>query len=97
MGLLKLKPFLPAAAQRRALEQSVVGWEDDASVQSCPFCAQTFSRFTLPKHHCRVCGKVVCGDPRTACSHEAPLDVAAPSCPNPTATAAVEGGGGAQW
>jgi hypothetical protein len=65
--------------QRRVLEQSVVAWEDDAAVSNCPNCAQTFSRFSQPKHHCRICGKVVCGDPRTLCSKEISLDVAPPS------------------
>lgn len=65
------------------MEQSIVTWEDDKKVTNCPYCAQTFSRFSQPKHHCRLCGKVVCGDPRTACSKEISLDVA----PAPTAAA----------
>ena len=53
---------------RKALEQSVVQWEDDASVPRCPYCQQLFSQYTFRRHHCRTCGKVVCGDPQTGCS-----------------------------
>ncbi|KAF3937433.1 Rabenosyn-5 [Dactylella cylindrospora] len=61
--------------QRKLLEQSVVPWEDDAKVANCPFCKQTFTNFSLRKHHCRLCGRVVCGDLRTECSKEVGLNV----------------------
>ncbi|EPS36564.1 hypothetical protein H072_9900 [Dactylellina haptotyla CBS 200.50] len=61
--------------QRKQLEQSVVSWEDDARVANCPFCKQTFTNFSLRKHHCRLCGRVVCGDTRTGCSKEVGLNV----------------------
>jgi len=76
----------PLLNQRRLLEQSVVAWEDDATVADCPYCLQTFSRFTLPKHHCRLCGKIVCGDHRTLCSREIALDVAPPTGEKPLST-----------
>ncbi|CCX14992.1 hypothetical protein FPQ18DRAFT_330445 [Pyronema domesticum] len=86
-GFMKgIKPLLQN--QRRALEQSVVAWEDDAKVTNCPCCTQTFSRFSLQKHHCRVCGAVVCGDLRTGCSKEIPFDVTAP-VEKPTPSTAV--------
>ncbi|RPA94475.1 hypothetical protein L873DRAFT_1830280 [Choiromyces venosus 120613-1] len=73
--------FIKAVAslrnQRKAIEQSVVAWEDDASVSACPHCHQTFSQFTTRKHHCRLCGKVVCGDLRTNCSSDVGLNVSA--------------------
>jgi rabenosyn-5 len=59
----------------RALEQSVVPWQDDTTVNECPFCQQPFSQYALRRHHCRICGRVVCGDPATACSAEIPLDI----------------------
>ncbi|KAI9807415.1 MAG: carboxypeptidase Y-deficient [Piccolia ochrophora] len=65
--------------QRKLLEQSVVTWEDDNTVLRCPFCQQEFSSYTFRKHHCRTCGRVVCGDPMTGCSTEEGLDVATPS------------------
>jgi rabenosyn-5 len=59
----------------RALEQSIVPWQEDASVNECPFCQQPFSQYSLRRHHCRICGRVVCGDPATGCSTEIGLDV----------------------
>ncbi|ETN43425.1 uncharacterized protein HMPREF1541_02584 [Cyphellophora europaea CBS 101466] len=63
---------------RKALEQSVVSWQDDADVARCPYCQQDFSQYTFRRHHCRTCGKVVCGDPATGCSTILPLNVASP-------------------
>ncbi|KAK8090653.1 FYVE zinc finger [Apiospora phragmitis] len=65
--------------QRKAIEQSVVTWEDDAKVTKCPFCQQEFGSWTFRRHHCRICGRVVCADPQTACSSDVGLNVANPS------------------
>ena len=62
--------------QRKTLEQTIVSWQDDASVSRCPFCQQDFSSYTFRRHHCRTCGRVVCGDPVTGCSVDVPLSVA---------------------
>ena len=62
--------------QRKAVEQTIVSWQDDASVVRCPFCQQDFSSYSFRRHHCRTCGRVVCGDPVTACSSEVPLSIA---------------------
>ncbi|KAI1173258.1 FYVE zinc finger protein [Nemania sp. FL0916] len=62
--------------QRKLLEQSVVTWEEDAKVTRCPFCQQEFGTWTFRRHHCRICGRVVCADPQTACSSEVGLNVA---------------------
>ncbi|KAF2420332.1 hypothetical protein EJ08DRAFT_690407 [Tothia fuscella] len=74
-----LWPLNSAKTQQRNLEQSVIMWEDDASVPKCPFCQQEFSTYTFRRHHCRMCGRVVCSDPRTDCSADVPLDVATPT------------------
>ncbi|KAL8780531.1 MAG: hypothetical protein Q9213_006427 [Squamulea squamosa] len=71
--------FSTGKSQRKQLEQSVVAWEDDASVARCPFCQQEFSTYTFRRHHCRLCGRVVCGDTLTDCSAEVGLNVAARS------------------
>ncbi|KAF8858468.1 hypothetical protein BDZ45DRAFT_622248 [Acephala macrosclerotiorum] len=63
--------------QRKILEQSVVTWEEDANVLKCPFCQQEFGSWSFRRHHCRLCGRVVCADPRTGCSSEIGLSVAA--------------------
>lgn len=51
-------------------EQSVTKWEDDRNVKACPYCANSFTLINR-KHHCRLCGKVVCGN--TRCSQMVPL------------------------
>jgi len=63
--------------QRKLLEQSVVTWEEDAKVLKCPFCQQEFGSWSFRRHHCRLCGRVVCADPRTGCSSEIGLNVTA--------------------
>ncbi|KAL0264844.1 carboxypeptidase Y-deficient [Diplodia seriata] len=70
-------PLSGAKAQQRLLEQSIIAWEDDANVLQCPFCQQEFTSYTFRRHHCRLCGRVVCGDPKTGCSTEVGLSVAA--------------------
>lgn len=61
---------------KKLLEQTVVAWQDDAEVARCPYCQQDFSQYTFRRHHCRTCGKVVCGDPNTGCSTVLALNVA---------------------
>ena len=70
-----LRSFAGNRNHIRSLEQSIVTWEDDASVIECPFCHQPFSQYSFRRHHCRICGRVVCGDPDTACSAEIALNV----------------------
>lgn len=43
--------------------------------KECPFCQQPFSNYGLRRHHCRTCGRVVCGDPETGCSTAIGLNV----------------------
>lgn len=61
---------------RKALEQSIVSWQNDADVARCPYCQQDFTQYSFRRHHCRTCGKVVCGDPATGCSTVIGLNVA---------------------
>ncbi|KAF2089421.1 hypothetical protein K490DRAFT_72196 [Saccharata proteae CBS 121410] len=74
-----LWPLSGAKAQQRALEQSIIAWEDDASVIQCPFCQQEFTNYSFRRHHCRLCGRVVCGDPKTGCSSEVGLSISTPT------------------
>jgi hypothetical protein len=71
-----LPPLAGQRSQRKTIEQSVVTWEDDAAVSKCPFCKQEFRSWTFRRHHCRICGRVVCADPETNCSSEVGLNVA---------------------
>lgn len=76
---------------RKALEQSVVTWEEDAAVARCPFCQQEFGTWTFRRHHCRICGRVVCADAQTACSTEIGLSVAVPATTAAGSEKAVHG------
>lgn len=71
-----LSPLGGPKNMKKMIEQSVVTWEDDASVSRCPFCKQEFGSWTFRRHHCRICGRVVCADPETKCSTEVGLNVA---------------------
>lgn len=41
------------------LTEHLIDWVSDDQRPSCIICKQSFG-FTLRKHHCRVCGEVVC-------------------------------------
>ncbi|OAA65163.1 Zinc finger, FYVE-type [Niveomyces insectorum RCEF 264] len=96
-GLLSPVPLPGQRNVRKAMEQSVVAWEEDASVARCPFCQQEFGTWTFRRHHCRICGRVVCADPQTDCSSEVGLSVAvrtettAPAVKTQTSGAMVAG------
>ncbi|KAF9483871.1 FYVE-domain-containing protein [Pholiota conissans] len=47
----------------RAQEQRITPWQDDAAVSKCPLCSATFHPLTNRKHHCRLCGQIICSLP----------------------------------
>ncbi|KAF4578507.1 Carboxypeptidase Y-deficient [Pleurotus pulmonarius] len=47
----------------RAAEQRITPWEDDSAVNKCPLCRASFHPLTNRKHHCRLCGQIVCALP----------------------------------
>ncbi|KAL7419293.1 carboxypeptidase Y-deficient [Cryptotrichosporon argae] len=57
-------PVAEAEARKRAAEQAIVKWEDDAEVKKCRICQASFS-LSNRKHHCRLCGRIVCSLPPT--------------------------------
>lgn len=59
---------LRATSTLRSLEQTLVPWQADEGVLECPICKGAFGYATRRKHHCRACGRVVCGDVVTRCS-----------------------------
>ncbi|KAF1758302.1 hypothetical protein GCK72_014760 [Caenorhabditis remanei] len=46
-------------AKRKEFEREIVPWLDDAEAVCCPLCAARFG-LTRRRHHCRLCGKVLC-------------------------------------
>ncbi|KAJ2855792.1 carboxypeptidase Y-deficient, partial [Coemansia asiatica] len=60
----------------QATEQMVVLWEDDNAVQSCPFCHKAFGLISSRRHHCRLCGRVVCHRPKCSALLSIPLPTA---------------------
>ncbi|OTF77116.1 rabenosyn-5-like protein, partial [Euroglyphus maynei] len=62
--LLRDYPPLNDWIKRRQHEQSVVDWVDETIVPLCPSCANKFNIITRKRHHCRLCGAVMC----TKCS-----------------------------
>ena len=45
----------------RSQDISLPSWQRDAEVSKCPICGMAFT-FWYRKHHCRKCGRVVCGN-----------------------------------
>lgn len=52
---------LRATSTLRSLEQSLVPWQADDIALECPICKGSFGVTKRRKHHCRACGRVVCG------------------------------------
>ncbi|CCE79687.1 Piso0_001769 [Millerozyma farinosa CBS 7064] len=59
-------------------EKETVGpnnWQDDKKITHCNICFTQFN-FLLRKHHCRLCGRIVCDNPLTEkqpCSMNVPI------------------------
>ncbi|WAR59802.1 hypothetical protein PtB15_11B443 [Puccinia triticina] len=49
----------------RAHEQAIVRWQDDTSAGDCTLCHTPFG-LRIRKHHCRLCGQLVCFKPHSA-------------------------------
>ena len=70
--LERLLTDLPSdPVKRRSHEQSVVPWINEKDVPLCPSCAKGFG-ITRRRHHCRLCGGVMCED----CSDRVSFDLA---------------------
>jgi len=61
-GIYKSDSSMPGALKaRKDLEKRIVPWESDSDVKFCRNCMKKFNVLTR-RHHCRLCGKVYCGD-----------------------------------
>jgi len=50
---------LRKAEDLRRQEQNIVKWQDDRQASKCPLCSVPFG-LAVRKHHCRLCGRIVC-------------------------------------
>ncbi|KAK7449662.1 carboxypeptidase Y-deficient [Stygiomarasmius scandens] len=55
----------PRKSDIRNAEQRITPWEEDADVPKCRICMASFHPITNRKHHCRLCGRIVCSLPPT--------------------------------
>ncbi|OWB66970.1 hypothetical protein B5S30_g2319 [[Candida] boidinii] len=56
-------------------EKQLISWQDDNDVTNCRICHDRFQFLLLKKHHCRLCGLVICGNLETGCSMEVPINL----------------------
>jgi rabenosyn-5 len=63
-----------SAGRRKQIEHQITVWQDDKLAPQCPICQQKFG-YALRKHHCRVCGKVICADLGTDCSRDVQVGI----------------------
>lgn len=62
-GVIQSQVAPGSKADLRAAEQDITPWQSDADVSQCPSCTASFHPITNRKHHCRLCGKVICSLP----------------------------------
>ncbi|KAF7353590.1 FYVE-type domain-containing protein [Mycena venus] len=62
---LDLKSILGGGGKEdvRSAEQRITPWQEDSSVTKCPLCTTNFHPLTNRKHHCRLCGQIICALP----------------------------------
>ncbi len=74
----------------RIYEQMAISWQADEAASHCRVCARPFTLISRRKHHCRICGFVICGD--ASCSRFFSLtDSPVPLAAEPSASGSFEG------
>ncbi|KAK3812787.1 MAG: FYVE zinc finger-domain-containing protein [Linnemannia gamsii] len=66
------------SVRAKVAEQAIVKWEDDSTVPTCHICLSVFNRYGNRKHHCRLCGRVICDN----CSKKTSLYLSMSSYPD---------------
>ena len=66
-----LMKYDPGAGPLLNYEKEIIEWQSDNITQSCKECKKEFSNFLQRKHHCRLCGQIMC----TGCSRFLPVRV----------------------
>ncbi|UZJ57088.1 hypothetical protein CBS101457_006408 [Exobasidium rhododendri] len=61
-ALRKTRQIAEEERRIREEEMRIVKWEEDSTRKICPLCQTPFS-LSLRKHHCRLCGRIVCASP----------------------------------
>ncbi|EGG03189.1 uncharacterized protein MELLADRAFT_78634 [Melampsora larici-populina 98AG31] len=54
-----LSGLIESTSTIRSKEQTIVRWQEDSEIKRCTICNSQFS-VRVRKHHCRLCGKVIC-------------------------------------
>ncbi|KAJ2788266.1 carboxypeptidase Y-deficient [Coemansia interrupta] len=62
----------PAGPALQAAEKLIVSWQPDSAAQ-CSTCNRSLTRLLARRHHCRVCGMLVCGQPTCSSMLTLPL------------------------
>lgn len=63
--VLRLDKLVTSESSKKPdLDKSLVEWTSNELVKLCPYCAKAFN-IARRRHHCRVCGAILCGN----CSH----------------------------
>ncbi|KAG6335722.1 hypothetical protein ID866_3364 [Astraeus odoratus] len=75
-GIPEALPRLPLFLHRfTAAEQRITPWQEDSAVSKCPFCTSSFHPLTNRKHHCRLCGQIICSLPIKAPQRPEPCSI----------------------
>jgi hypothetical protein len=60
--LMRLSKLLTVASLGKEAEKTIVSWQPDKAASECHVCGETLTLLSR-KHHCRLCGQVVCIKP----------------------------------
>ncbi|KAG1868796.1 FYVE zinc finger-domain-containing protein [Suillus tomentosus] len=74
-GVLQSQMIQGSNGDTRAAEQRITPWQDDAAVSKCPLCVASFHPLTNRKHHCRLCGTIICSLPPKLPQRQSPCSV----------------------
>lgn len=68
----------PEEGQKVDLDKSIVEWTPNDLVKMCPYCAKSFT-IARRRHHCRVCGAILCDSCSKFLSFKAACKLVQPS------------------
>ena len=73
-------PTVSALMGENALERANPSWVEDSASASCMVCSASFTTFRRRRHHCRLCGLLICGRCRLRLPIDRWLASAKPHC-----------------